>query len=229
MDDFWLAEAVSNNAAWCNAIAASHGISANWYKSVWLSEHPMPPLYPNIITVKSGALVDDHIDTVGPNLRSGWGIKDSYSELELEGHGFALAFEAQWYCRLPNQHLTEMKNPDFQLKTVRTPSELNRWVAAWGEADGIFNFSLIENNAIELVYVERDGEVVSGLATNQSGDSVGISNAFGPLDDVVCCVASVAGRHPTKGIVGYDGRVEVVALSKIGFKEIGHLRVWLSK
>lgn len=109
----------------------------------------MPPLYPNIVTVKSSAQIDDHIDT---HLPSGWGIKDSYSTLELEEKGFAIAFEAQWYCRLPNQHLTVVKNSGFQLKTVRTLSELNRWVAAWGEADGVFNYSLLENNSIELVF-----------------------------------------------------------------------------
>ncbi len=227
MEDFWLNEAAYNNAAWCNAIAASHGISANWNESAWLCEHLMPPLYPNIVTLRSGALIEDHIDTIGPHLPSGWAIKDSYSELELEGKGFALAFEAQWYWRLPNQHLTEVESPGFQVKTVRTTSELKRWVAAWGEADGIFNSSLLENNSIELIYVERDGVVVSGLATNQSGYSVGISNAFGPLEDVLCCIASVAGRHPMKGIVGYDGKAEVAALSKFGFKEIGNLRIWL--
>ena len=86
---------------------------------------------------------------------------------------------------------------------------------------------MLENNSIELVYVERGGEMVSGLAMNQSGDSVGISNAFGSLEDIVCCVALVSRRYPMKGIVGYDGKAEVVALSDIGFKEIGNLRVWL--
>ncbi|MFK7853015.1 MAG: hypothetical protein AB8B79_02835 [Granulosicoccus sp.] len=227
MEDLWLNEAISNNAAWCDAIAASHGISAHRNESVWLSKQPMPPLYPNIVTLRSGAVIDKLIDTINPHLPSGWGIKDSYCELELEVKGFSLAFEAQWYCRLPNQHVTEEKSPNFQVKTVRTPSELDRWAAAWGEGGAIFNPSLLVNNSIELVYVERDGEVVSGLATNQSGDSVGITNAFGPHCDIVSCIASLAGRYPMKGIVGYDGKSEVEALCSIGFKSIGGLQVWL--
>lgn len=227
MEDFWLTEAVFNNAVWCDAIAASHGISANWNESVWLSEYPMPPLYPNIVTLRSGTLIDEQIDAIGTQLALGWGIKDSFSDLELEGKGFALAFEAHWYCRPPNQHFSELKSSGFQPESVHTQSELNRWVAAWGEGNGIFNASLLENKTIELLYVERDGKVVSGLATNQSGDSVGISNAFGPPEDILCCVASVVERYPMKGIVGYDGKAEVVALSKIGFNEIGDLRVWL--
>ena len=115
----------------------------------------------------------------------------------------------------------------LHLKTVQNPSDLSRWVAAWNEGHEVFNPSLLENTTIELVFVERDGKVVSGLATNQSGDSVGISNAFGPLEDIVGCVASVAANYPMKGIVGYDGETEVAALSEIGFKAIGNLRVWL--
>ena len=225
--DFWLTEAIQNNAAWCNAMAASHGIPANWDESVWLSKHPMPPLYPNIVTLRSGALIDDQIDSISPRLPSGLGIKDSYSDLALEGKGFAIALEAQWYRRLPNQDLMEKITSCFQLKTVQSPSDLSRWVAAWNEGHEVFNSSLLENTTIELVFVERDGKVVSGLATNQSGDSVGISNAFGPLEDIVGCVASVAANYPMKGIVGYDGETEVAALSEIGFKAIGNLRVWL--
>ncbi len=187
----------------------------------------MPRYYPNIITLTMGARIDDLIDTIASQLPSGWGIKDSFSELELEEKGFGIAFEAQWYCRLPNQPASETNQSGSQFKTVQSASELNRWITAWGEGDGILNSTLLENNAIELIYVERDGKVVSGLATNQSGDSVGISNLFGPLEDILCCVASVVGRYPMKGIVGYGDNTELLTLSKIGFKEIGNLRVWL--
>jgi hypothetical protein len=101
--------------------------------------------------------------------------------------------------------------------------------SAWGEEKEIFNPLLLARDAIELVYVERDGEVVSGLATNQSGDSVGISNAFGQPDDILDCVELVAQRHPMKGIVGYGSEYEVEALLEFGFQEIGDLRIWLRR
>lgn len=180
----------------------------------------MPRHYPNVVTLINGALIDNQLHTIDPRLSPGWGIKDSYGEFELEDKGFTLAFEAKWYCRLPNQYLTKVECQGFQLKAVQTPSDLNRWVAAWGEGDGVFNVTLLENKTVELIYIERDGEIVAGLATNQSGDTVGISNTFGPREDILYCVASVARSYPTKGIVGYDSKDEVVALSKLGFSEI---------
>ncbi len=187
----------------------------------------MPPLYPNIITLRSGDLIDEYINTIDPHLSLGWGIKDSFSELNLNRNAFTPAFEANWFCRVPEQDVTETYSDGFYLKTVETQSDLDRWVAAWGEGEGIFNLSLLENTDIELIYLERDGKVVSGLATSHSGDSVGISNTFGQSNDILGCVSLVAESHPSKGIVGYDGKAEVVALSNLGFQEIGNLRVWL--
>lgn len=122
----------------------------------------MPPLYPNLITLKRGTQINGIIDSLNPRLPIRWGIKDSFSDLD-----------------------------------------------------------------IELIYVERDGEIVSGMATNQSGDSVGISNSFGLANDLLSCVAYIAETHPMKGIVGYGSKAEVAHLSNISFDEIGDLRVWL--
>lgn len=68
---------------------------------------------------------------------------------------------------------------------------------------------------------------MAGVATNLSGDSVGISNAYGGPDEIIGCVDSVVKRHQTKVIVGYGDNVEVETLSRIGFQVIGDLRVWL--
>lgn len=227
MQNEWLMEAVSNNAVWCNAIAASHDIPAHWDESIWVSEHPMPPFYPNIVTLRSGSRIVDSIDTINPNLPSGWGVKDSFSELDLKGKGFVLGFISHWYCRLPGNDVTDHSYLNRRLETVKNQSELNRWVSEWGESDEVFNFALLKNKSVELVYVEHDDKIVSGLATNISGDSVGVSNGFGSPDEYLSCVALVAERYPTKGIVGYGGKAEVESLSKIGFRDIGDLRVWL--
>ncbi len=229
MDSHWLNEAVLNNAALCDAVAASHGISTNWNESVWFSEHPTPPRYPNIITIKRGSLVDEQINVVRPQLPLSWAIKDSFSELELKDDGFAIAFDAHWYCRMPNQKTSEKTTSDLHLETVKTQSELDQWVSAWGEEDGIFNLSLIENDAIELVYIRREGTIVAGMATNQSSDSIGISNAFGQQNDMLLCADLVAEKHLQHGIVGYGDEAEVAALSEVGFKEIGDLRIWVRK
>lgn len=228
MNNKWLTEAISNNADWCTAVATSFDIPIHRDESIWASEHPMPPFYPNIITLKSGSCVDDAIDSISAKLPSGWGIKDSYCELNLENKGFSCAFRSNWYCRLPgNNDVTGHLNPKYQLKKVKSHSELNQWIAAWGESDEVFNTSLLNNKSVEFVYLKHNNEIVSGLAINISGDSVGISNTFGSPDALVHCVALVSEMYPAKGIVGYGDKAEFEILSKIGFQEIGELQVWL--
>lgn len=227
MEDFWLNEAVFNNVAWCNSVATSHGVSTTQNESIWFSEHPMPRFYPNIISLGADAPIDESINTIDPQLPSGWGIKDSYCDLVLDRKRFTVAFEAQWYCRLPDQHALKPENSVSQVSVVQTPAELGRWIAAWGEGEGILNATLLENKAVELVFIERDDRIVAGLAMNHSGDSIGISNMFGALEDTLICVVSLIEKYPTKGIVGYGDNTELATLSKIGFEAIGNLRVWL--
>jgi len=227
MENRWLTQAVLNNATLCDEIAKSHGISTEWHESVWLSEHPMPRFYPNIVTLESSSLIDRHIDSVGLLLPVGWGIKDSFGQLDLVSKGFTMAFDAHWYCCEPNHGMFDNQQEKFPVHAAKTHSELNRWVTAWGEGEGIFNSALLENDSIELLYVERDGQIVSGLVTNVSGDAVGISNAFGCSNEILCCVAAVIEQYPNNGIVGYGDKAEIEALSAAGFLAIGDLRIWL--
>ena len=229
MKNDWLAEAINNNAAWCDAVATSHGINASWINSVWYTENTMPPLYPNIITLEAEAEIHEFIDAIESRIPQGWGIKDSYAEFDLIGRGFKLAFKALWYYREPFQVIPDARAHGAQLKSVRTQSELDRWTTAWGEGKEIFKLSLLENTSIELVYLERKEEIVAGMAVNQSGESVGISNIFGQQQEIIGCVSAVIDTHPAKGIVGYGDRDELVALSAIGFQDIGELQVWLCK
>lgn len=222
----WLAEAVSNNAAWCDAIASSHNVPTNWNESVWLSKHLMPRFYPNIITLKNDSVIDKEIDSITPVLPSGWGIKDSFAVLNLGSNGFSVAFEALWYCRVPTNGVIENFKQHHQVQTVKTQLELNRWASAWGDGTDIFNAALLEKQCVELMYVEHHNNIVAGLATNLSGYSVGISNAFGSPNELLSCVASVIEKNPDKGLVGYGDQTEMALLSKIGFRNIGDLRVW---
>lgn len=227
MENTWLSEAVSNNAAWCAAIAASHNIASSWRESIWFSEHTMSPLYPNIVTLSRGVAINEQIIDIDQNLRTGWGIKDSYKDLELEGNGFTIIFDAFWYCRIPSARQTGDRSPNTQVKYVKNQSELHRWAQAWGEKPDIFKPSLLLDEAVEFIFLEKNGLLVAGLATNLSGNSIGISNAFGLPHDIEECVKSIIDKHPSKGIVGYGDKAEVAMLSKIGFQEIGELRIWL--
>lgn len=228
MNHHRLTEAVANNEAWCSAVAASHGITAQRSDLVWHVDQPMPPLYPNIITLAANAQVDQLIEAIDPQLPTGWGIKDSFGTLDLSDRGFAIGFDAQWYCREPN--LVSMSSaPGLELKTVTGPATLAHWTAAWGEATGILTPQLLNDESVELVFLERAGDIVSGLATNRSGAVVGISNAFGAPNDILLCVTAVCEQHPAQGVVGYGGVQELETINALGFEPLGNLRVWLKQ
>ena len=227
MEPDWLTEAVLNNAHWCDAVAASHGLEGRWAASVWSSNQPMPRFYPNIITLTPDAPVAQTIDALKADLPSGWGIKDSFAALKLAQSGFTLAFDAHWYCCLPDELRQTSTDPELRVDGVRTEVEFDRWVSAWGEGEGIFRFQLLENEAVELIYAEREGQIEAGLAANVSGSSVGISNAFGAASAIQACIAAVAARNSTKAVVGYGGDAELASLATLGFRAIGDLRIWL--
>ena len=227
MDNYWLTEAIKNNAVWCDAMATSHGLSPRWTKTAWVSDLPVPPMYPNIVTLNHGADVEKLILEVDQSLPQRWGIKDSYKELDLRELGFAVAFEAQWYCRAPDTALANSFNAQLNVLSVRGQADLKRWVATWGENTDIFKMSLLDNPTIELIYIEHEGQVIAGMATNQSGGSTGISNLFGSDDGIAGCIAHIVKNNPSKGIVGYGGETEVTSLAKLGFNRVGDLQIWL--
>jgi len=187
----------------------------------------MPQFYPNLITLDSGASVDEHISTIDSAAPRGWGIKDSYKELMLNDRGFKPVFEAVWYCRLSNQNHSWPKSNSPATKSVTEKASLERWASAWGEGPEIFKPTLLENHEVDLVYIERDGAITGGLAANLSGKSVGISNTFGEPTDILDCIHSIAKAHPDRGMVGYGDEAEMAMLAKVGFQELGELRVWL--
>lgn len=229
MDDYWLSEAITNNAAWCEAVADSHGVTTSWSEPAWVSSQPMPPLYPNIVTLSRGSDIQKQIGDIDPLLPMGWGIKDSYKEHQLAGLGFKVAFVASWYCRPPTENTRENTGSNERVLSVATNPDLELWANAWGEKAGVFRPALLSNDSVELLYVEKDGQIVSGLATNCSGKSVGISNAFGTPAGILACIWAVVSKHPKKGIVGYGGNDEVTALAIFGFQAIGDLQIWLRR
>ena len=187
----------------------------------------MPPLYPNIVTLNSGVEIFEQIDHLDSRLPVGWGIKDSFKTLQLAERGFTIAFNAHWYCRPPREHQANKHEESSSVKVVTGEAELESWGNAWGEQTGLFRAPLISGEDVELFYVEEGGRVASGLATNLSGNSVGISNAFGRPNGILACIAEIADKHPARGIVGYGDKTELASLSTIGFQEVGELQIWL--
>ncbi len=235
----WLSEAIANNAEWCNAIAASHGIQAQWKNGCWFSEKPMPPFYPNLVTVTKNADVSYELKAINHQGLHGWGIKDSYKTLDLTGHDFSVAFEAQWYGRPPGQSalidasdkprtgLRKFTSSESGVQQVMNPTQLVRWVEAWADSAMVFKDTLLSNRSVELLYTTEESETVSGLAMNISGQCVGISNLFGTTDGILRCIEHIVDQYPNRGVVGYGDEDEVARLSAADFVVLGELLVWV--
>lgn len=227
METPWLKEAIINNANWCDAMAAAHGVATDLTDDVWFTSYGMPSFYPNVITLQKGIQINRLVESISQKLPAGWGVKDSFDDLGLDGLGFRSALRAHWYCRPPGKYQPKRKKPKYDIKIVNNVADLQCWVSGWGLGDGIFNTSLVADGCVQLMYATQGCEVVSGLAINHSVNSVGISNIFGAEDALLECLDTVVGAHSMKGIVGYGDESEIAALSGFGFEKIGDLRIWL--
>ncbi|MFK8082254.1 MAG: hypothetical protein AB8B97_18355 [Granulosicoccus sp.] len=45
-------------------MAASHGLTKDWNDSIWICQHPTPPLYPKLVTLKRNTSVDETIKAI---------------------------------------------------------------------------------------------------------------------------------------------------------------------
>jgi hypothetical protein len=228
----WLDAAVFNNATWCEQIARAQGIPSTRAADAWFCDHPMPPFYPNLVTLVEPPVQRAHIARLSGILAPGWGVKDSYAALDLDTYGFEVIVDGQWYVRPPDiDSKTPVERRD-QVRPVRTPADLSRWVTAWGETPNdteIFVPAILGEPGVEFLMYELEGEISAGLATNVGDRVVGISNAFGEATGIAACIQRVVDRYQDFGIVGYGSDDEIAQLALLKFEAIGRVRVWLAK
>src|ERR1700753_2324725 len=102
-----LTACVSNNTAWCDAVARAHGGETAFAPTHWSNTRQSPPFYPNLITLTPGdseaQLATIRALAESGALEEGWGVKDSFATLDLAPLGFEMLFAAQWLWRPPGQ------------------------------------------------------------------------------------------------------------------------------
>lgn len=196
-----IAEAVRNNAEWCDAVCRSHAIEGTFGADAWTSPRRTPPLYPDAVSLRpaaSPAAILAAIDS-GP----GCSIKDSYADLDFSPAGFRILFDAQWI-------------------TCRPPSARSQWTV--GGHDGAFPPDLRARRDIAFLSAP-DG--TAGCIANRTGGVVGISNVYGPDDLWTDAIAAVAQAFPGLPIVGYESGDQLESALRHGFSALGPLRVWV--
>ncbi|TDD11094.1 hypothetical protein E1292_06555 [Nonomuraea deserti] len=231
-----LAEAVRDNAEWCDLMCRAHGSPGTFTGSAWTNPVRTPLFYPDAVTLSPAATAADVLDRIdsGP----GASVKDSYATLDLPG--FDVLFEAQWLWRsAPGR--TGISRTSTGPAARRRPVEVVGWevvgdaatLADWertafsGEVNGLFPASLLGH--VEILCGRIDGEIVCGSVLTASGAVAGVSNVFASGCDLDTAwagtLAMAAELLPGRPLVGYESDPE--AAVNHGFTCIGPLRVWL--
>jgi hypothetical protein len=220
----WVEHAARNNAEWCDAVCATHGITGTFHERVWACASRTPALYPDAVALDrfaTAADVLDHVDTSTP----GCSVKDSFSELDLRRAGFRVLFDATWIACTTTG--TGDSLPD-EWSRVTDADVLDRWRRASGRELGD---ALLDNDDIVILSERASDEIVRGAVLNRSDEVVGISNVFAldqDLDRVwPSCLAFAGVSFPDVPVVGYEAGAPLASACRHGFEAVGQLRVWI--
>jgi len=230
-DSAVLGSAVRNNAAWCQEMARAHGLPGQFETGLWVHPEPMPPLYPNAITLAGASSLHQYariaeIVSAGNSLAS---VKDSFCSLDLRPLGLRPLFTADWIVREADDSLSQTRNG----KCLRLVTEegLRRWELAWGQtppgSEPIFPPALLANSDTTILAVFDGDDIVAGCVANKADGVVGWSNLFGSRPAV--CLAATMEAFPGLPVVGYEHGTELALAKRLGFKTIGALQIWVTE
>lgn len=225
--------AVSNNAAWCERVIGTHGHRAFTTTSHWWSPDPVPPFYPNLVTLSPDDPAGQYraIDgLLAAPPKRGWAVKDSYTTLDLHTRGFRRLFDAFWYSLSACDSASDR---GLALRVIEGVDELDRWIGAFARGDPAavppLSAGLLRGTDTCLIAGIRRGQIVCGTALHAAAGVVGCSHVFeqaGAGGDAVACIAEAARLFPGQPIVGYGGADELERVADASPAILGPLVVW---
>ena len=221
--------AARNNAAWCHAVARSHGAVGRFDEDAWTCPTRTPTYYPDAVTLADGvdpARLLARIDVASP----GASVKDSFAALDLAPYGFKVLFDARWIAR----PAASPPPPADALRWARIAEAygLAAWEEAWRGDDGpegTFRPELLADPSIAVLAGRRDGRVVAGAVVHRAAGVLGVGNVFASSPDDSPWAGSIAlASRLFLGLplVGYESGDDLAAACRHGFRPIGGLRVW---
>ena len=224
-----VSEAAANNAAWCDAVARTHGITGSIAGDAWTVPRRTPLLYPDAVTLRPD--VDPRSLLARIDAGPGASVKDSFATLDLAPHGFTVLFDATWIVRAPG---TGNLRGDTATLTHVDASSFPAWEREWrgagGPADVLRPTVLDDPRVTALATVHGDGSVVGGATLFATTTCVGVTNAFAAPDSLDALwrgiVAWVELHAPGATLVGYEAGADLAAAWRIGFEPVAPLRVW---
>jgi hypothetical protein len=239
----YLAQAVHNNAVWCDTVCRAQGIPGEFHEAIWVNRHPAPPFYPNAVTLThepENPTQLAYIDELARRLPGAWGVKDSFAAIDLAPAGFQILFEAKWLFREPELSRPKAKLPGVRWHRLTESAALAAWETAWrGETPGeaepestrILHPPLLSNGNVAVIAGDRAGQTIAGVIASRTVDVVGVSNLFVAEQEAehtrAGCIAVVMELFPGLPLVGYEASRDLVEMQALGFEELGPLRIWL--
>ncbi|MET8528970.1 hypothetical protein [Micromonospora sp. NPDC005172] len=211
--------AAHNNAQWCDAVCASHGLVGRIDAEAWSVPRRSPPWYPDAVTLRPGVDPDALLARIDAG--AGASVKDSFADVDLSAYGFRVLFEAQWIHRPPTEP---------PAGAPLTPVTTARGLAAWASAHGggeLFRPALLADPRIRVLARFDDRGAVVGGAVLSGDDPVGVSNLFSSTDDPDEIWRAVVVTRPDVPLVGYESAPDLPPARRAGFIPAGPLRVWL--
>lgn len=235
--------AIENNIDLCHTVALAHGVKPLAGELAWRCDEPMPQFYPNLITRLDHQDVRLAIAELASQLPSGWGLKDSFSNLDLSDEGFRCVMSGAWFCTNLNDWFESVQKERWQRVTVTTEEEFAQWLAAWDAEAGykVFPKGIWQQKNLTFLYVSVDQNVIGGCLLNQSSclstesseevlattasPVVGLSNWFGDLAAIRWGLSPLVSNHTA--LMGYTHLDEITKLQLLGFERLSNMRVWV--
>lgn len=227
--------AAAANVAWCDMVCRAHGIPGSVVHGLWRAGGQPPPFHPDVVTLVPGQPAAA-VAQVVPR-REGASVKDSYGDLDLAGHGFAVLFEAEWIWleavapgssgRSPGPARGRGEGPEWEEAADATA--LERWAVASGQA-GTFPPVLLADPAVRFLTARADGEVVGRAALGLGAGVVGVGNVWSGGPGVWETLGAVGSRlYPGRPLAGYEHGADLAEAVAAGFVPVGRLRVWVRR
>jgi hypothetical protein len=153
-------------------------------------------------------------------------VKDSFADVDLADHGFAVLFDARWLHREPARR----SDPRLAWHVVATEEEFAEWAGAAG-LEGILRPELMGDATVRFLVARSERSLAAGAVLNETDGVVGVSNVFATAAgadavwaDLPAVIGEIRGERP---IVGYE-RGDALSLAVAsGFTATGELRVWV--
>ena len=149
-----------------------------------------------------------------------------------------MLFEASWIWREAGRPLPAARHA-LRWERASTAAQLAAFERAWRGEDTNsaaaptvtqFPATLLEKDTVTFLAGMSDARRVEGVAiVNRTGEVAGLSNVFGaatPIDELwTGAVHAAVALHPDCALVGYERGEDLTQAQRLGFEEVGRLRV----